>query len=161
MPAGYSGTPLAQKLGIKPGHRVALLNAPIGFETSLDGLAASATLHRDPRSKGPFNVIVSFHNSLADFTGRFDSLRARLDPSGGLWIAWPKRASGVSTDLSENAIRDLALAAGLVDNKVCAIDEVWSGLRIVVRLKDRPSLSGAKPASRGRPSKPAARKRTK
>ena len=84
-------------------------------------------------------MIVAFHGSRAELEARLPALKSALDPAGGLWIAWPKRASGVATDVSENLVRELGLAAGLVDNKVCAIDEVWSGLRLVYRLADRPN----------------------
>jgi hypothetical protein len=84
-------------------------------------------------------VIVAFHVRRADLERRLPVLRAALDPAGGLWLAWPKRASGVTTDLNDNVVRELGLAAGLVDNKVCAIDEIWSGLRLVYRLRDRPA----------------------
>jgi hypothetical protein len=83
-------------------------------------------------------VIVSFHTRRADFERRLPALRACMEPAAGLWIAWPKRASKVPTDLNENVVRDCALANVLVDNKVAAIDEIWSGLRLVIRLKDRP-----------------------
>jgi hypothetical protein len=94
--AGYSGTPLAKKLGIKPGDTVALVGAPAGFEDDLDGL-----------------------------------------PDGSVWVAWPKRSSGRATDLDENRLRDIGLPHGLVDNKVCAVDDVWSGLRFVWRKENR------------------------
>jgi hypothetical protein len=138
--AGYSGTPLARKLGIKPGARVGLIGAPEGFDAALDGLPPGVTFGRTVR--GSFDVIVAFCPRRAVLEARLPKLRAALDPAGGLWIAWPKRASGVDTDLNENAVRELGLAAGLVDNKVCAIDAVWSGLRLVYRLRDRPGASG-------------------
>jgi hypothetical protein len=133
--AGYSGTPLVRKLGIKPGGRVALLRAPDGFDATLGELPRDVNVRR--RAKGPLDVIVAFFVRGPDLERRFGSLRDALDPAGGLWIAWPKRASGVQTDLNENVVRELGLSAGLVDNKVCAIDEVWSGLRFVYRLSDR------------------------
>lgn len=134
--AGYSGTPLVKKLGIKPGHRVALLNAPDGFDAVLGELPADVTMVRQLRAA--CDVLVFFSKSRTLLQKQFLRLMQFLEPSGGLWIAWPKKASGVATDMTENGIRELALANGLVDNKVCAIDEVWSGLRLVVRLKDRP-----------------------
>jgi hypothetical protein len=134
---GYSGTPLAKKLGIKAGHAVTLLNAPKGFERTLDGLAQGVTLVESLSGKEPFDVIVVFVDSTAKLAKQFDRARAKLDQAGGLWVAWPKKSSGVKTDLTEDVIRDMALAAGMVDNKVCAIDETWSGLRVVVRVKDR------------------------
>jgi len=134
---GYSGTPLARKLGIKSGHRVALVSAPAGFESQLEGLPDAVSLARHVR--GTADVIVAFVERAGDLASRFPALARRLDPAGGLWIAWPKKTSGRATDLTENVVRDVGLAAGLVDNKVCAVDEVWSGLRFVVRLADRPS----------------------
>jgi hypothetical protein len=135
--AGYSGTPLPRKLGIKPGARVGLIGAPEGFDSTLgdlpDGVAVRRRLGREP-----FDVIVAFFSRWSTLERRLPGLSAALDPAGGLWIAWPKRASGVTTDVTEDAVRDLGLAAGLVDNKVCAIDEIWSGLRLVYRLRDRP-----------------------
>lgn len=136
--AGYSGTPLPRKLGLKPGGRAWLINAPDGFETLLAPLPEGITLTAAAKGKSAFDVIVLFAKDRAALLKSFDRARARLDPAGGLWIAWPKKASGVATDLTENPIRDLALAAGLVDNKVCAIDETWSGLRVVVPLAVRP-----------------------
>jgi hypothetical protein len=133
--AGYSTTPLPQKLGIKPSSRLLLLSAPANFAPSLN-LSADVTISTRA-SKQPANVIVLFCKDLKTLQQKFDSTRSALDESGGFWVAWPKKASGVKTDLTEDIIRDLALAAGLVDNKVCAIDETWSGLRLVVRLKDR------------------------
>ena len=133
---GYSGTPLPKKLGIKPGQRVALLRAPEGFDATLGELPEGVALRRTAR--GPLDVIVSFTDTQRDLRRRFTTLARALDPAGGLWIAWPKRASGVPTDLDGNIVREVGLAAGLVDNKVCAIDETWSGLRFVVRVEDRP-----------------------
>ncbi len=134
--AGYSGTPLPRKLGIKPGARVGLIGAPEGFYSTLgdlpDGVAVRRRLGREP-----FDVIVAFFSRRSTLERRLPGLSGALDPAGGLWIAWPKRASGVKTDVTEDVVRDLGLAAGLVDNKVCAIDEIWSGLRLVYRLRDR------------------------
>jgi hypothetical protein len=130
--AGYSGTPLPKKLGIKPGHRLLLLSAPEPFELDLP---ADVKLGRTARGKA--DVIVSFHTERADLARRMPKLRAVMEPAAGLWIAWPKRASKVPTDLTEDVVRELALANRLVDNKVAALDEKWSGLRLVIRLKDR------------------------
>jgi len=132
--AGYSGTPLLQKLGIKDGHRVALLDAPRKLPAPL----ASARAATRPGA-GPLDVIVLFAERRAALERQFREAARALDAAGGLWVAWPKRASGVPTDLTEDVVREVALAAGLVDNKICAIDEVWSGLRCVYRLKDRPA----------------------
>ena len=134
--AGYSGTPLPRKLGIKPGHRVVLLGAPDGFEAgTLGPLPQDVRVAR--RATVTADVIVSFHRRRAELGRRLPGLRARMAPAAGLWIAWPKRASGVATDLTEDVVRELALAHALVDNKVCAIDDTWSGLRLVIRLRDR------------------------
>ena len=133
MPAGYSATPLPKKLGIKPGHRLMLLAAPDGFD--LGELPEEVTVLR--RARGKADVIVSFHTARADLARRMPALRDAMVPAAGLWIAWPKRASKVPTDLTEDVVRELALANVLVDNKVAALDEKWSGLRLVIRLKDR------------------------
>jgi hypothetical protein len=134
--AGYSGTPLPRKLGIKPGHRVLLLSAPDGFERdTLGELPDGVTVRRQAR--GTADVIVSFHTERADLARRMPKLRALMEPAAGLWIAWPKRAAKVATDLTEDVVRELALENVLVDNKVAAIDERWSGLRLVIRLRDR------------------------
>jgi hypothetical protein len=132
--AGYSGTPLPKKLGIKPGHRVLLLSAPDGFE-EIALPDEDVTVGRQARGKA--DVIVSFHIERAELARRMPVLRAAMQPAAGLWIAWPKRASKVATDLTEDVARELALANTLVDNKVAALDEKWSGLRLVIRLRDR------------------------
>ena len=138
--AGYSGTPLARKLGIKESAAVALLDAPDGFETLLDPLPSAVTLRRQPSApyaEGAFDVVVGF-TTKRDTLGRWiHDVRPALKPAGGLWIAWPKRASGLATEVTEDTVRELALPTGLVDNKVCAIDETWSGLRLVVRRELR------------------------
>jgi hypothetical protein len=133
--AGYSGTPLPKKLGIKPGARVALLDAPKGFDATLTPLPENVSFVSGGHAR--FDVAVAFFTRAEDLSQRFPALVKRLEPSGGLWISWPKKTSGVATDLDENRIRAVGLATGLVDNKVCAIDETWSGLRFVVRLADR------------------------
>ncbi len=138
MMAGYSGTPLPQKLGIKEGHRIATLGAPKAFEKTLGKLPAAVTMKSALDGKDLFDVIVLFVTWQKDLAARFAPTAKRLHPAGGLWIAWPKKASGVLTDVTENTVRKVALAAGLVDVKVCAIDDVWSGLRCVVRVADRP-----------------------
>jgi hypothetical protein len=136
--AGYSGTPLTKKLGIKPDHRVALIDAPAHFEETLGDLPTGAEVFEDFNARTAFDVILFFTKSDKDLGKQFQKVAKRLSPAGGLWIAWPKKTSGVTTDLTENRIREIGLAAGLVDNKVCAVDETWSGLRFVIRLKDRP-----------------------
>jgi len=136
MTAGYSGTPLPRKLGIKPGQRVALLGAPDGFQReTLGELPEDVGVRR--RAGGKADVIVSFHTSRAELERRLPALRAMMEPAAGLWIAWPKRASRIPTDITEDVLREIALPTGLVDNKVCAVDETWSGLRLVIRLRDR------------------------
>lgn len=134
MEAGYSGTPLQKKLGMKPGHRVSFVNAPAGFADRFSDVDVKARL------RGPLDVIVLFATSESELARRLPAAVPALAYDGGLWIAWPKRSSGVVTDLSENRIRDLILDDVLVDNKVCAVDETWSGLRFVYRLTARPSI---------------------
>jgi hypothetical protein len=134
--AGYSGTPLAKKLGIKEGHRIAFASAPDGFPELLDDLPDGVSVRS--RVTGPLDVIVFFTEQRAELERRLPALRGAMEPAAGLWIAWPKRSSGVETDMTEDAARELGLANRLVDNKVCAIDETWSGLRLVIRLEDRP-----------------------
>ena len=136
--AGYSGTPLWKKLGIKPGHVVALVDAPAEFEALLAGMPEDVKVESGGRGRAPVDVLVVFVKGQAALTKRLAAAMARMKPESGLWFAWPKKTSGVRTDLTEDVIRDIALGAGLVDNKVCAIDGVWSGLRVVVRVKDRP-----------------------
>ena len=143
QPAGYSGTPLPKKLGIKPGARVGLAGAPDGFGALLEPLPDGARVEAGAAAGavlpgiGPFDVIVFFTVEQAELAGRLSELRARMAPAAGLWIAWPKRASRVPTDMTEDVIREIALPTGLVDNKVCAIDQVWSGLRLVIRRELR------------------------
>jgi hypothetical protein len=133
--AGYSGTPLPRKLGIGEGARVALVRAPEGFEGLLSPLPDGVRLTRR-RGRGA-DVVVAFVTRRARLEREIDALREAIHDAGGLWIAWPKRASGVATDVTEDVVRAVALPRGLVDNKVCAIDEVWSGLRLVVRRENR------------------------
>jgi hypothetical protein len=137
--AGYSGTPLARKLGIRPGDSLALLGAPDGF--AIDDLPAGVDVR--VRATSACDVIVSFHTRHSDLTRRFPVLMRALVVDGGLWVAWPKRASGVDTDITEDVVRELALPAGMVDNKVCAIDHTWSGLRLVLRKELRPGRTTA------------------
>ena len=136
--AGYSGTPLPRKLGLKAGARLGLAGAPSNFLATLGELPEGVTTVDAKGRSGPFDVIVFFARSTRDLETAFASLREKLDVAGGLWISWPKKLSGVATDLTEASVRAIGLGTGLVDNKVCAIDDVWSGLRFVVRLADRP-----------------------
>jgi len=141
-PAGYSGTPLVRKLGIKPDSRLGLIGAPDGFDDTLGELPLGVRVVR--RLGGPmFDVIVAFFDRRSELERRLATLVGALDYAGGLWLGWPKRASGVPTDLTDNVVRDLGLATGLVDNKICAIDQVWSGMRLVYRLRDRPPATRA------------------
>ncbi len=134
MTAG-SGTPLAKKLGIREGDRVALADPPAGLDSLLAPLPASVVLLR--RAVGPLDVAILFATRRAGLARRFDRVARLLERNGGLWVCWPKRTSGVVTDLTEHVVREIGLAAGLVDNKVCAVDDTWSGLRFVYRLQDR------------------------
>jgi hypothetical protein len=133
--AGYSGTPLVQKIGIKAGNRVVLRNHPASFLKELGKLPEGA--QSSERLSGKANVIVYFTDKRAALEKEFSSLSAALVPDGMLWIGWPKKASGKPTDLNENIVREIGLERGLVDVKVCAIDETWSGLKFVVKVKDR------------------------
>jgi hypothetical protein len=135
--AGYSGTPLPQKLGIKPAHQIALLRAPTGFDETLGPLPPGVNVARRLAPSRLYDVIVFFTKSRVELAREFESLSRRLQMTGGLWISWPKKTSGVETDLTEDIIRVIGLAEGLVDNKVCAVDETWSGLRFVIRVQDR------------------------
>jgi len=138
--AGYSGTPLSKKLGIRPGARVALVRAPEGFERALEPMPDGARLGHQAR--GQQDVVLFFATRLAELERRFEPLARSICSAGGLWIAWPKKTAGVATDLHESIVRDVGLAHGLVDNKVCAVDDTWSGLRFVYRLADRARHNG-------------------
>ena len=134
--AGYSGTPLARKLGIRQGSRVALLGAPQGFDGELAPLPDGVTILR---RLGPgLDVAVLFVSERRELERRFPHVARSMTPAGGFWVAWPKRASKVATDLTEDVLREVGLPQGLVDNKVCAINEIWSGLRFVWRKENRP-----------------------
>jgi hypothetical protein len=126
--AGYSGTPLLQKLGVREFSRIAVIRPPRGFVSSLPSLPIGAKLSQ--RGNGEADVIVWFIKSSNDLDSINDAIGRMPAGSGMLWVAWPKKASGVKTDLTEDVIRGAALRAGLVDTKVCAIDETWSGLRL-------------------------------
>jgi hypothetical protein len=133
--AGYAGTPLPQKLGIKEGHLVGTIEAPRGFATTLGALPTGARVVENAAAKR--DVVIAFVRRRAELEAGLPGWTRAIHPAGALWIAWPKKASGVVTDLVEDTIRDVALPTGLVDNKVCAIDATWSGLRLVVRLERR------------------------
>lgn len=133
--AGYSGTPLAKKLGFKEGFRAALVNPPKGVEKELGSLPDGVEICEVLRK--PLDLIILFVDSQQMLKKEFPKHAQKLASNGMLWISWPKKASGITTNLSENIIRDIGLAAGLVDVKVCAVNEIWSGLKFVYRLKDR------------------------
>ena len=135
---GYSGTPLIKKLGIKDNFEVVFVNAPENFVAQLD-LPPTVRVKRISQSK-ELDFIQVFVTGQSELTTAFAQYTARLKSNGMFWVSWPKKSSGVQTDLNENIVRDIGLAAGLVDVKVCAVDEVWSGLKFVYRLKDRPAL---------------------
>ncbi|MEM9302548.1 MAG: DUF3052 domain-containing protein [Pseudomonadota bacterium] len=135
MSAGYSGTPLARKLGIKPGMRVLTLGAPAGFPDLLEPLPDGVTLLT--RSQKPADVIIAFADTPAILRRRLDAAIAKLPADGGLWVAWPKKSAVPDTRLSFDVVQTRGLSLGLVDNKICAIDDTWSGLRLVVRREDR------------------------
>jgi Protein of unknown function (DUF3052) len=136
--AGYSGTPLARKLGIGEDDEVAVIGAPDGFTDRLAAqLGDEAEIRTDIEDAALFDVIVAFVTWQTELEDELALLRSRMAPACGLWIAWPKRAARVPTDMTDNAIREIALPTGLVDNKVCAIDQTWSGLRLVIRRELR------------------------
>ena len=130
--AGYSGTPLSKKLGIAEGSLLALIGAPEGV---IDGMPYDVSVKRQAR--GSADVVVAFFTRRRDFERCIAGLAQMIFPSGGLWVAWPKRSSGMLTDMHEGVVREVALPLGLVDNKVCAIDATWSGLRVVWRRERR------------------------
>jgi len=132
--AGYSRTPLVKKLGIKPGSNIVFVNAPSDYAKELD---LPADVSANSRSGKPLDFAQLFVMSEKELTKKFSRYAKRLNPAGMLWVSWPKKSSGVSTDLSENIVRDIGLATGLVDVKICAVNQVWSGLKFVFRLKDR------------------------
>ena len=131
---GYSGTPLVKKLGIKSGFNLVFVGAPNGFSKGLD---LPTDIEIDSRSRRPLDFALLFVKSEKELRVAFSQYAARLKPAGMLWVAWPKKSSGVATDLSFNNVQAIGLAAGLVDTKICAVDEIWSGLKFVFRLKDR------------------------
>ena len=130
---GYSGTPLVDKLGIKPGARLKFVSKPKGFDALLGELPKGSRF----ATSGGLDFAMLFTKARSDLVKGFSPLRDRLEPNGMLWVAWPKKTSGVETDLTEGVVRTFGLDSGLVDVKVCAIDDTWSGLKFVRRLKDR------------------------
>ena len=135
MSAGYSGTPLPRKLGLRPGSRIAILHAPDGFDKAIEPLPHGVTMLS--RLASDVDVLIFFTEQQKELRARFDRLVDSVRPDGMLWICWPKKASKRQTDLTEDRIRAIALEGGVVDVKVCAIDEVWSGLKLVRRTRDR------------------------
>jgi hypothetical protein len=135
--ADYSGTPLARKLGIGEGDEIALIGAPEWLEDTLRGVPDVASVHTDLADDARYDVIVTFVAERSELEAELPRLRARMAPACGLWIAFPKRASGRQTDMTDHVLRDVALPTGLVDNKVCAIDDTWTGIRLVIRRELR------------------------
>jgi len=134
--AGYSGTPLVKKLGIKPATSLALIGAPDGFEKLLKGLPKDVKILRGPSAgSGRAELVIWWPASLGDMESRIGAIDQRIAEGGSIWISWAKKASGVKTDLSDNNVRETGLANGLVDYKVCAISEIWSGLKFARRKK--------------------------
>jgi hypothetical protein len=133
--AGYSGTPLPKKLGIKDEFRIALVGMPADVRTELK--SALASCHIAKNELGPLDFAMLFVKSASELKRRFPKLARQLAPAGMLWVSWPKKSSGVATDLTENDVRKIGLEAGLVDVKVCAVNETWSGLKFVIRVRDR------------------------
>jgi len=134
--AGYSSTPLAKKLGIKEGSRIGLLNAPKGFQSELGDLPENVEFAA--RLTNSLDIILFFVLTQRELARDFSKLAKKLVSNGLIWIAWPKKSSGVTTDLSFESVQRIGLDAGLVDVKICAVDDTWSGLKFVYRLKDRP-----------------------
>ncbi len=137
---GYSGTPLPKKLGIKDGYRVQLANAPPDVRAELRESLAGCDL-AEPQRRSALDFAMIFTKSRAQLANEFSRISKLLAPAGMLWVSWPKKSSGVATDLDENVVRGIGLDAGLVDVKVCAVTEVWSGLKFVRRVEDRKAIS--------------------
>jgi hypothetical protein len=133
--AGYSGTPLPKKLGVKPNQRIALVNAPTDFAKVLGRLPENAAIVKRP--SGPLDLILLFVDREQTLAKQFPILANKLQSNGMIWVAWPKKSSGVATDLVFEKVQRIGLDCGLVDVKICAVDDVWSGLKFVIRLKDR------------------------
>jgi hypothetical protein len=136
---GYSGTPLAKKLGIKEDFRVRLVNIPSEVKTELHDALAKCRISKE--TSGPLDFVFLFSKSRSEFEAQLKQVAKALAPAGMLWVSWPKKASGVPTDLGENVIREMGLKAGLVDVKVCAVTDVWSGLKFVIPVKNRPEIA--------------------
>ncbi len=135
QPAGYSGTPLAKKLNIKAGFTIKLVNAPEYYFTLFDDLPAGLEITTGETVKKDF--IHFFTKSKAEYLTLLPRLKAEMKPTGMVWVSWPKKSSKIASDITEDVIRNFAIEAGLVDIKVCAVDEIWSGLKLVIPVKDR------------------------
>jgi hypothetical protein len=133
--AGYSGTPLPRKLGVKEDQKIALINAPLNFERELGVIPANTKLVK--RLVAPLDLVLFFVDREKTLSKQFPELAKKLSTNGMIWIAWPKKSSGVQTDLIFERVQRIGLDCGLVDVKICAIDDIWSGLKFVIRLKDR------------------------
>jgi hypothetical protein len=133
--AGYSETPLVKKLGIKPGFKLCIIDSPENYWALLGELPSN--VHIRELGAGPFDFIHIFVKDKARLEAWMGALKERMLPSGMIWVSWPKKSSKVATDLNENSVRDIALQSGLVDTKVAAVDDTWSGLKLVIRLRDR------------------------
>ena len=133
--AGYSGTPLPKKLGLKENQRVAFINAPADFQKTLGEIPANAEIVK--RLTSPLDLVMLFAEKEKQLKKQFSGIGAKLAANGMIWVAWPKKSSGVATDLDFNRVQRIGLDCGLVDVKICAIDDTWSGLKFVIRLKDR------------------------
>lgn len=143
---GYSGTPLPKKLGIKPGFRVQLVNAPAEVEASLRASLAECEVHNEERKNAEaIDFAMLFTKSRTELLKQFAKVTNELAPAGMLWACWPKKSSGVVTDLSGDEVRAIGLGAGLVDVKVCAVTDIWSGLKFVRRVKDRKAIQSENP----------------
>jgi hypothetical protein len=135
--AGYSGTPLVKKIGIKPADSVLFIGAPKGFDQEISPLPAKVKFVDGKTKSAELNVAICFTDKRSELEKTLPRLKSKLAQNGMIWVAWPKKTSGVPSDLNENLIRDTGLAIGLVDIKVCAVNEIWSGLKFVIPVKDR------------------------
>ena len=135
MPTGYSGKPLHQKLGIKPGQKICVINSPSDYQSLIDGPVSGVEIRATPRGHIEFAHI--FETDAARLEAKLPTLMKAIAPDGMIWVSWPKRSSKVPTDITEDVVRDVALPIGLVDVKVCAVNEVWSGLKLVIRREHR------------------------
>jgi hypothetical protein len=145
---GYSGTPLAKKLGIKSGTNVVVRGAPMAYEQLLDPMPDGVNVQRAVDSST--DVVHLFSTSKAELADELGRSSRQLRPNAAIWVSWPKKASKVPTDITEDVVRELAFPLGLVDIKVCAVDEVWSGLKLVIRKEHRPDNSGDRRREKGR-----------